>query len=113
MKFSIQVEDGGRIFVQTYNKDGVPHRRPIAPGDMGGGPMGGVYQETDVSGESAVIQAVAAEAWTADVKAAWQATCEATHKRQQEAEAAQAEAVASAEASVIATRERRAAERGV
>jgi hypothetical protein len=53
-------KSGVTLFLVTDN-NGVPHRRAFLPGD-------------DLSGQPAALQAAAAEAWTAEAVAAWEAT---------------------------------------
>lgn len=63
----------GQFFV--IQDDGT--RRPMNPGHYE--IIGGASQwfDTDVSGEASVVQNAAAQAWTAQVKTAWRAFCDA------------------------------------
>ena len=77
----IEVLEMGQVQVRTATRvleDGVAlsssfHRHILEPSTK----VSGSWEDTDISGEDARVQAVATATWTSAVKTAWQEWCDA------------------------------------
>lgn len=59
----------GAVPIKSVKKDGSIHRRLITPGTL----EDGKWRDTDISEESAKVQAACREAWTDSVRAKYEA----------------------------------------